>query len=1510
MSVLSRHPRTLGLLAGVAAFAAALPLIAPSAASTARVGAPLERSVVEECPPGYQSMQDYAAQEAAMRNTTVMQDQASDLRRVAAEVMAAAGTTALSGCISLQRPESLRELFARAADQAAPRMAPTGEAWEQGAFASAVAHREGMRDARVEGGSGTASQYGQGPLISEDPFGTAALGIPRSAGRVDDLEYVAGIGIFAAVGTGGIWFSPETGVLDGIDGLLDMWVNLGDSMPTTTTGSVAWSSVRNGTIIALTGDPTFGGIGGTTGEGVYYVDDFLGHIADGQVDAFDLEWEKAAGVPEGGLGFKVAVDPVTPSRVYAATQLGLFQSTDGAQSFRNVNLNTGIDGECKGVTDPVAFPRCTFANVVTDVVVQQPGGTTDVTEPAVVAAVGWRGGAFLNPGGDGEDAFIQSPTNGIYKSPNGDPDSFEKTSQSGFTSQERIGRIELGPAVGADQNHEYLYAMVQDSVALNGGCTVIDAPDPSLCPNVDAGAANPTFLSVLEGVYVSADFGETWTLMADAANFASPTSGSALNIVTTALIGFGPGTQAWYNLFALPDPTVTAPGGIPGRLIVGLEEVWQNETTGQPMNGPTSFKVIGQYFAGDTCQFLTTPVPVCPTNRPNDEGDLTPTTTHPDQHSAIFVPSGEDGLTLVIGNDGGIFSQTITAGGGGLPGTEFDNGGWGISNNDGFQTLLPYDAAIARDGRAWFGLQDNGSGFVDPTADFIQRQAFGGDGFFVAVDPFDSDIAYYEFPAAGMNVTQDGGLSSADVSPPAFGGPYRFSNPFQMDTKDARHLVTAGTSVFDSIYGPGTSTPSGEGEEQGSDWREVFDLGTRDVPGSQEATATATDPDNTMSAIDVERNAIYAPFCGVCDIINTANGFENGIATNVAGDRPQRAGSSDGWHIATAEGLPNRFITSVAIDEEDPRTVFVTLGGYSRKWLGPNTANDANDEVGEGNVYKSVDAGETFVDWSGNLPDVTATWVEMRGDQLLIGTDVGAFVSDINGKPEYQVMEGLPHTVIGTIMMQPGNPNRAVIATYGRGVWVYDFATKLPTLEVERHAGQDRIRTAIAVSEDQFPQADTVVVATSAVYADALSVGPLAWQENAPILLTSPGALDAPVAAEVLRLGARKAIIAGGEVALSATVEAQLKALGVTTQRFAGEDRFETAALIAAELSVPEEVYLVEGVDADPNRGWPDALAIGPVAATKGNPILLTPTEQLPANTAAALESLGTERVAIVGGTVAVSQAVEDAVADLEIETRRIAGDNRYATSVAVAEEAEAARLTNFRYWFSRADFWADALAAGSTVARNGGILLLTPPVTITEAPEMIAHLRDRSDRIASLQFLGGQGAIAANVPGAIVAELAKGPAPEPPAPPLVGETLANFSFDGDDGGWVSNASGVGDWQFNATQWQVVPYIDEHVTTLTSPGIPFEGGALQFDASVRWNTEECCDFFSAEWSSDGENYNPLFNYDALNPSYPAYDTETHTFVAPPGEIFIRFKMSSDQLVSGEGAYVESVTLTK
>src|SRR5207302_9930784 len=174
---------------------------------------------------------------------------------------------------------------------------------------------------------------------------------------------------------------------------------------------------------------------------------------------------------------------------------------------------------------------------------------------------------------------------------------------------------------------------------------------------------------------------------------------------------------------------------------------------------------------GSTCLLLGPVVQgvpyACPTNR-GDPVTIT-NTTHPDQHAVAFILHKDGSDTVVVGNDGGAYTQTQPAG------TDLDNDHWGVGANRGLHDLFPYDAVIASDGTVWMGLQDNGTAKIQDTMvnGHLQRQrqmeTMGGDGFFVGVDPRNSDVAYEEYVYGIMSGTSDGGKTWNAMAPPDAG---------------------------------------------------------------------------------------------------------------------------------------------------------------------------------------------------------------------------------------------------------------------------------------------------------------------------------------------------------------------------------------------------------------------------------------------------------------------------------------------------------------------------------------------------------------------------------------------------------------------------------------------------------------------------------------------------------------------------------------------------------------------
>ncbi|MEX2618980.1 MAG: cell wall-binding repeat-containing protein [Egibacteraceae bacterium] len=190
-------------------------------------------------------------------------------------------------------------------------------------------------------------------------------------------------------------------------------------------------------------------------------------------------------------------------------------------------------------------------------------------------------------------------------------------------------------------------------------------------------------------------------------------------------------------------------------------------------------------------------------------------------------------------------------------------------------------------------------------------------------------------------------------------------------------------------------------------------------------------------------------------------------------------------------------------------------------------------------------------------------------------------------------------------------------------------------------------------------------------------------------------------------------------------------------ERLAGPDRFATAACASA-VAYPDGAAHVLLARGDPAGGLADALAGAVLAHAVGGPVLLTPPGSLPEPTRAELQRLGPATVTVLGGTAAVSDAVEDEIVATGVDVRRVAGSGREATAAAVAAEAGAGS-TAFVVNGRRP---ADSLVAAAPAARQGAALLLTEEATL---PAVTIGALSAAQQVV---IVGGHGVVSEAVEG------------------------------------------------------------------------------------------------------------------------------------------------------------------
>lgn len=316
------------------------------------------------------------------------------------------------------------------------------------------------------------------------------------------------------------------------------------------------------------------------------------------------------------------------------------------------------------------------------------------------------------------------------------------------------------------------------------------------------------------------------------------------------------------------------------------------------------------------------------------------------------------------------------------------------------------------------------------------------------------------------------------------------------------------------------------------------------------------------------------------------------------------------------------------------------------------------------------------------------------------------------------------------------------------------------------------------ISQSRFAP---VVLATDTNYPDALAASYLAGYLGTGILLTPPHQVS-QVTLNALRVeGITNVYIVGGPDVISNAVVTQLQntpvyqcrgtatsmtllgtAQDLSVQRIAGQTLYDTAEQIA-EFPPATNVGLINTPGAYAGQynttsgnessapssssssglrtailatgtGFQDAESASALAYYDQLPVLLTTPNALSSQAQSAMTSLGIQQVIVMGGPIAISDAVVTSVEDMGISVIRIAGQDYTQTATELADylvnplsntsgQAEGLGVTGTATvdgspaapWdpshtlvVARGDFYSDGLAGAEVTGRNTEPLLLT----------------------------------------------------------------------------------------------------------------------------------------------------------------------------------------------------------
>ena len=192
---------------------------------------------------------------------------------------------------------------------------------------------------------------------------------------------------------------------------------------------------------------------------------------------------------------------------------------------------------------------------------------------------------------------------------------------------------------------------------------------------------------------------------------------------------------------------------------------------------------------------------------------------------------------------------------------------------------------------------------------------------------------------------------------------------------------------------------------------------------------------------------------------------------------------------------------------------------------------------------------------------------------------------------------------------------------------------------------------------------DNIIIADGNNYPDALAGSYLAKVKKAPLILVDRSIASENTICEYIDANLTDkgtVYLLGGKNAITQRFEKSLENNKVV--RLAGNTRYETNLKILEEADAAKQDLLV-----CTGEGFADSLS----ASAVGEPILLVDNSGLLDNQTKYLKKADVKDVYLIGGSDVVKSKIATAMKeyDQDGKVERIAGDNRYKTSVAVAQK-------------------------------------------------------------------------------------------------------------------------------------------------------------------------------------------------------------------------------------------------
>ncbi len=346
---------------------------------------------------------------------------------------------------------------------------------------------------------------------------------------------------------------------------------------------------------------------------------------------------------------------------------------------------------------------------------------------------------------------------------------------------------------------------------------------------------------------------------------------------------------------------------------------------------------------------------------------------HVDQHALAFnmmtggeVLLGNDGGFYKSPDDGATYTKDLT-----LPITQF----------------YRFHVDAQNGNKIYGGTQDNNT--IRTTTGSLNDwdPIFGGDGFQPWVDPTNTNVIYALSQNGNLGKSIDDGQSFNNLNAP--GARKNWNSPIILDPVDSETIYFGANQLYRSTNG-------------GANWNAISGDLTNGSGGGNLTFGTIYSIDISL----LDSNIIY---------VGTDDG--NVWITEDGGTT---------WNNISST-LPDRWVTKVLADRNDPNTVYVTYSGY---------------RYGEdnGHVYRSTNKGVNWDLVGTDLPDIPINdIVQDANGNLYLATDIGVFASGTQGGSWEVLGSNLPSVVVTDMHIHEADQT-LYAGTYGRSAYKMDIS--------------------------------------------------------------------------------------------------------------------------------------------------------------------------------------------------------------------------------------------------------------------------------------------------------------------------------------------------------------------------------------------------------------------------------------------------------------------------------------